>query len=238
MNLNQFLALVILLSFGIPLLNTVTAQIDPINDIEFIQTGKLFTDKKEFIISNEINIREFFDGKIVRITGYTVEGYPYITYSKINDSQITTHGKIFTDNKFLSLVFDQQKISQIEKKEKSNDISILTKYTERLYSGQTAKIDIKIFYINQNKLNDFNQNYGHIPNTNIKITVLDKNGQVFSSSDGTTNERGFYNAEFFIPKNSQSETFTVIINAENDNSKSTKTVQIFNLGEVPDHDSP
>src|SRR3989304_1382792 len=120
MNLNQFLALVILLSVGIPLLNTVTAQRDPINDIEFIQTGKLFTDKKEFIISNEINIREFFDGKIVKITGYTVEGYPYITYSKINDSQITTRGKIFINSKFLPLVFEQQKtlqIQEIEEKE-------------------------------------------------------------------------------------------------------------------------
>ena len=219
------------------MLEMATAQIDPISDIEFIQTGKLVTDEKEFIISNEINIRDFFDGKIVRITGYTVEGYPYITYSKINNQQITTHGRIFTDNKFLSLVFDQQKIAQIEKieKEKSDDVLILMQYTERLYSGQTAKIDIKIFDINQNKLNDFNQNYGHIPNTNIKITVVDKNGQIFSSSDGITNERGFYNTEFFIPKNSQSETFTVIINAENDNSKLSKTIQIFNLGEVPDH---
>lgn len=223
-------------SFGIPIIETATAQIDPINDIEFIQTGKLFTDKKEFIISNEMNIKEFLDGKIVRITGYTIEGYPYITYSKINNQQITTHGKIFTDNKFVLLIFEQQKISQIEKieREKSDNLSILVQYTERLYSGQTAKIDVKIFDSNKNKSNDFNQNYGYVPNTNIKMTVLDKKGQIFSSSDGITNERGFYNTQFFIPKNSQSGTFTVIIDAENDNSKSTKTIQIFNLGEVPD----
>ena len=229
-----------LFSLAIPILETATAQIEPINDIKFIQTSKLFTDKKEFVISNEINIREFFDGKIVKITGYTVEGYPYITYSKINNQQIITHGKIFTDDRFVSLVFDQQKVFQIEKiskKEKLDNMSIIMQYTERLYSGQTAKIDIKIFDVNQNELKDFNQNYGHIPNTNIKITVLDKNRQTFSSSDGITNERGFYNAEFFIPKNNQAETFTVIINAENDNSKSTKTIQIFNLGEVPDHNS-
>ena len=108
MNLDQFLVLV-LFSFAIPILETATAQIDPINDVEFIQTGKLFTDKTEFIISNEINTREFFDGKIIRITGYTVEGYPYVTYSKINDSQITTHGKIFINSKFLPLVFEQKK---------------------------------------------------------------------------------------------------------------------------------
>lgn len=240
MNLDQFLVLVVLFSLGILMLETATAQIDPINDIEFIQTGKLFTDKKEFIISNEINTREFSDEKIVRIAGYTVEGYPYITYSKINDSQITTHGKIFINSKFLSLIFEQQKISQIKKigeKEKPNDISILVKYTERLYSGQTAKIDVKIFDSNQNKSNDFNQNYGYVPNTNIKITVLDKQGQIFSSSDGIVNEVGFYNVQFFIPKHNQSGTFTVIIDAENDNSKSSKTIQIFNLGEVPDHGS-
>lgn len=241
MNLNRFLALVIVLSFGISISETVTAQIVSINDINYIQTGRIFTDEKEFTISNEINTREFLDGKIVKITGFTVEGYPYITYSKINNQQIITHGKIFMDNKFVSLVFEQQNISQTEKienKEKLDNMFILTQYTERLYSGQTAKIDVKIFDSNQNKSNDFNQNYGYVPNTNIKITVLDKNGQIFSSSDGTTNERGFYNTGFFIPKNIQSGTFTVIINAENDNSKSSKTIQIFNLGEVPDHDSP
>lgn len=237
MNLDKFLVLVTLFSLGILTVETITAQIDPINDIEFIQTGKLFTDKKEFTISNEITTREFSDGKIIRIIGYTVEGYPYITYSKIINQQITTHGKIFTDNKFVSLVFEQQNISQIENNEKADNMLILTQYTQRLYSGQTAKIDVKIFDSNQNKLNDFNQNSGYIPNTNIKIIVLDKNGQIFLSSDGITNERGFYNAEFFIPRNSQSGTFTVIIDAENDNSKSSKTIQIFNLGEVPDHDS-
>ncbi len=41
------------------MLETDIDQIDPINDIEFIQTGKLFTDKKKFIISNEINTRVF-----------------------------------------------------------------------------------------------------------------------------------------------------------------------------------
>jgi len=74
MNLNQFLALVILLSFGIPISETVTAQIVSINDIDYIQTRGIFTDEKEFTISNEINTREFSDGSIIRITGYTVEG--------------------------------------------------------------------------------------------------------------------------------------------------------------------
>jgi hypothetical protein len=238
MNFSQFTAIVLLFSLGIIISENAVAQIDPINDIEFIQTGKLFTDRKEFTISNEINIREFFDGKLIKITGYTVEGYSYITYSKITEQHITTRGKIFTDNSFVPLIFKQQRISQIEKtetKEKLDNVLILTQYTERLYSGQTAKIDVKIFDSNQNKLNNFNQNYGFVPNTDIKVTALDENRQIFSSSAGITNERGFYNTQFFIPKNNQNGIFTIIIDAENDNSKASKTIQIFNLGEVPDH---
>lgn len=240
MNSSQFVVLALLVSLGVTVFETAAAQLDPINDIEFIQTGKLFTDKKEFTISNEINVREFFDGKLIKITGHTVEGYPYITYSKITNNQITTHGKIFTDDRFLTLVFDQQRISQVEKieiKEKSDNISILTQHTERVYSGQTAKINMKIFDSSQNRLNIYSQNYGYISDVNISITVLDKTGEVFFLSDGITDKRGFFGTEFFIPKNMQSNTFTVIINAENDNSKSSKTIQIFNLGEVPDHDS-
>lgn len=120
MSLCSYLILGVFFSFGIPIIETATAQIEPINDIEFMQMGKLFTDKKEFTSSNEINIREFLDEKIVRITGYTTEGYPYITYSKINNQQITTHEKIFTDSKFVLLVFEQQKISQIETLKRKN----------------------------------------------------------------------------------------------------------------------
>jgi hypothetical protein len=67
MNQNQFLGLTMLFFFGIITLEAVADQIEIIDGIEFTQTGKLFTDKKEFIIINEINTREFFDGKIIRI---------------------------------------------------------------------------------------------------------------------------------------------------------------------------
>ena len=48
------------------------------------------------------------------------------------------------------------------------------------------------------------------------------------------NDNGFLEIEFFVPEKSR-ETFTVTINAENENSKSSKILQIFSLGEPPDH---
>jgi uncharacterized protein YfaS (alpha-2-macroglobulin family) len=81
---------------------------------------------------------------------------------------------------------------------------------------------------------DFNQNYGFISNTDIKIIILDEDGEEFYSINRINNDRGFFSAEFLIPENSQRQTLTVTINAENKNSKSSKILQVFSLGQIPD----
>ena len=82
-------------------------------------------------------------------------------------------------------------------------------------------------------MKDFNQNYWFISNTDIKIIILDEDGEEFYSINGINNGRGFFSAEFLIPENSQRQTLTVTINAENENSKSSKILQIFSLGRAP-----
>lgn len=79
-------------------------------------------------------------------------------------------------------------------------------------------------------MKDFNQNYGFISNTDIKKIILDEDGEEFYSINGINNDRGFFSAEFLIPKNSQRQILTVTINAENENSKSSKILQVFSLG--------
>jgi len=211
-------------------MNFASAQVDPLSDIEFLQTGILETAKDQFHISSEINIREFFNGNIIRVSGQTIEGFPYIVYSKVLDDKIDTHGRIFINNQFVKLSFEEKPKQEEVNFEKMKDISILIQYTQKVYSEKIAKIDIKIFDKEQNKLNDFNQNYGLISNTDIKIIVLDEENQEFYSSSGITNDRGFFSAEFWIPENSKRERLTVTINAENEDSKSSKILQIFSLG--------
>jgi len=139
---------------------------------------------------------------------------------------------IFINNQFIKLSFEEKPIQ--EEIEKKDELSILVQYTQRVYAKQFAQIDVKIYDKQQNKLNDFNLNYGHVSNTNIQIIVLDEENQEFYSSNGITNERGFFTTEFLIPDNSQRETLTVTIIAENEDSKSSKVLQIFSLGAIPD----
>jgi len=237
MNFYTVLAIFVISSLGIFSINAVSAQVDPLIDIEFLQTGELNTAENQFHISNEITIREFFNGNIIRVSGQVIEGFPYITYSKILEDEIDTHGIIFIGGKFVDLNFEEKIIQEVVTIEKKDDLAIVIQYTQRVYSKNLIQIDIKIFDKDQNKLNDFYKKDGSISNTNIQVTIIDEDNQELYSSNGITNERGLYEMEYLIPENSKRETLTVTINAENENSKSSKILQIFSLGRAPDDGS-
>ena len=233
--MNVYIIIVIfsILILGVFTVNLTSAQVDPLIDIDFLQTGVLNTSENQFYISNEITIREFFNGKIIRVSGQVIEGFPYITYSKILEDEIDTHGMIFISGKFIDLNFEEKIIQEEAIIEKNQDISILVQYTQRIYDKSFARIDVKIYDTEQNRLNDFYQNYGFIPNTHIEILVVDEEDQEFYSTDGIINDKEILEIEFYIPENSKRETLTVTINAENENSKSSKILQIFSLGRAP-----
>jgi len=233
MNFYTILAIFVISTLGVFTVNLTSAQVDPLIDIEFLQTGELNTTENQFHISNEITIREFFNGNIIRISGQTIEGFPYITYSKISDDKIDTHGIIFISGEFVDLNFKEKTIQEEIIIEKNQDISIIVQFTQRVYDKKFAQIDIKIYDIEQNRSNNFYQNYGFVPDTNIEVLVVDEENQEFYSTDGITNDKGFLEIEFYIPENSKRETLTVTINAENENSKSSKILQMFSLGRAP-----
>ena len=236
MNFYIIFAIVLFSTLGIVSTNNVFAQVDPLSGIEFLQTGKLNTEKDQFQISNDINIREFFAGKIIRVSGHTVEGFPYIVYSKILDEKIDTKGTIFINGEFIDLMFekkstqDEKDIEKEEILEKKDDVAIVVQYTDRVYSKNYANISMYVFDKEQNKLNVYNQKDGRIPNTDIEITVLDGDDELFYSSNGISSKFGFYETKFWIPDNYKRSEFSVTIDAENENSKSSKILQLFTLG--------
>ena len=236
MSLGIFLMGILLFSFiGINVSQSF-AEIDPLHDILFLQTGIIESTENQFQISNDMKIREFLNGNIVRVSGQTIEGFSYITYSKIVKDDITTKGKIFTSNGSVELIFDEKNMPDNDEVTKNNNISILTKYTQRVYSENFIKIDVKVFDKKVNTANDFEQNYGHISNATVKVILTNNEDQIMYSTNGLTGEKGLFETEFFIPENSKRETLTATIYANNEDSESSKMLQIFALGRVPDTD--
>jgi hypothetical protein len=230
MNFYTILVIFAILTLGVFTLNSAFAQVDPLSDIEFLQTGELNTDENQFQISNDITIREFFDGKIVRVSGHTIEGLPYITYSKILNEKIETDGIIFINGKFIDLLFEEKLVQQESNAEKKEDIAIVIQYTSHTYAKKYAYISTKIFDEEQNKINNFNQKVGLVPDVNIEIVVLDGKSQEFFSTNGTTDTSGLFETRFWIPDNYPRETLTVTIDADNEKSESSKIFQMYTIG--------
>lgn len=233
MNFFTVFAILIILILGGYSVNSAHAEIDHLVDIEFFQTGELNTSENEFQISNELTIREFSNGSIVRVSGQTVEGFPYITYSKISKDRIDTEGVIFVNGKFTDLLFDDKLIQKQDNIEKKDNLAIIVQYTSHVYSRTYAFISMKIFDEEKNPLNDYNQKDGRISNVNINVLVIDGRSQEFFSTNGTTNDSGFYETKFWIPDNYRRDTFTVTIDAENENSESSKILKMNSMGTDP-----
>ena len=232
MKFHIFAVCVFVFIIGTVTVDYALGQTDPLTEINFLQSGLIHSDENEFNISNDINIREFFNGKIIRISGQTIEGFPYITYSKISDENIDTHGMIFVNNKFVKLSFIEKSNETEEIIDKEDDLALAVQYTQRAHSKQFIFIDVKVFEKDQNNYSDYNQNYGYINNTNINIIIIDEENNKVFSSNGITNDKGLFETKYTIPDNSKRETLTITINAENDNSISSKILQVFTLGNI------
>lgn len=238
MNFYFIAACISVLIIGVSTTDYSFGQIDPLIEIDFLQSGLIYSDTNQFNISNDISIREFFNGNIIRVSGQTIEGFPYITYSKISEEKIDTHGIIFINNQFVKLSFDEKVIGIRESTDKNDDLSLAIQYTQRAHSKQIIFIDIKVFDEKQNNYSNFNQNYGYIPNTNIEIVITDEDNKEVFSSIGITDDKGLFETKYLVPDNSKRETLTISINAENENSSSSKILQAFVLGNIPTDGSP
>lgn len=105
---------------------------------------------------------------------------------------------IFIESEFVDLDFEEKIIQEEEIVEKNQDISIIVQYTQRIYEDNFARIDIKIYDKEQNKFNEFYQNYGLVPNTNIKVLVIDNKNQEYYSTDGITNGMDYLKLNFLF----------------------------------------
>ncbi len=149
------------------------------------------------------------------------------------NEKIETDGIIFINGEFIDLLFIEKLVQQENDIEKKDDISILVQYTSHVYAKKYAFVTIKTFDKESNKLNDFFQQGGRLPNTNIEILVVDGSNQKFFSFNGTTNKNGFLETKIWIPDNYKRDSLTATIDAENENSKSSKILEIFTLGKQP-----
>ena len=68
--------------------------------------------------------------------------------------------------------------------------------------------------------------------------ITDEDNKEVFSSIGITDDKGLFETKYLVPDNSKRETLIISINAENENSSSSKILQAFVLGNIPTDGSP
>jgi len=208
-------------------------QIEP-ESSPILESGIISTKNKDYIISNDFDIRQFFYGKILRISGTTIDGNFYYVYHKIIDDEIFSRGKIFLDGKFVPLEFNK-KPEQVTKESsmplEQPEMKILVQQTERVYWKQNFDITIRVFDAKLNTLNDFNQNWGYLADVDVIVEIFNPENELLTSFEGKTDQTGNFEAGFFIFNKTLKGAYTVKISVGPENNQTTETLSMFVLGD-------
>jgi len=208
-------------------------QIEP-ESSPILESGIISTKNKDYIISNDFDIRQFIYGKILRISGTTIDGNFYYVYHKIIDDEISSRGKIFLDGKFVPLEFNKVPEQVAEESSTSSEqpeMKILVQQTERVYWTENFDIAIRVFDAKLNTLNDFNQNWGYLSDIDVLIEITDPENEPLLSFKGKTDHNGTFEAGFFIFNKTLKGAYTVKISVGPENNQTTETLSMFVLGD-------
>ncbi len=192
------------------------------------------------MISNDFDIRQFFFGKILRMSGTTIDGNFYYVYHRIIDDEISLRGKIFLDGKFVPLEFN--KISEQVAEESSTsaeqpEMKILVQQSERIYWEKNYGITIRVFDAELNKFDDFNQNWGYLSDIDVLVEITNPENEPLTSFKGKTDSNGTFEAGFLVFHKTMKGEYTVKISIGSENNQATKTLSTFILGDLSDSGS-
>jgi len=217
----------------------LSQQIEP-ESSPLLESGIISTKNKDYMISNDFDIRQFFFGKILRMSGTTSDGNFYYVYHRIIDDEISLRGKIFLDGKFVPLEFN--KISKQVTEESSTsaeqpEMKILVQQSERIYWEKNYGITIRVFDAELNKFDDFNQNWGYLSDIDVLVEITNPENEPLTSFKGKTDSNGTFEAGFLVFYKTMKGEYTVKISVGSENNQATKTLSMFILGDLSDSGS-
>ncbi len=174
----------------------------------------------------------------VVIVGYFVEntmnGHLYRMSGSIK-------GNIQTD---LIGSFDLVSSTDIYEKEKAPpppepeppQVLLMTKHFSNAMVGGYYKFDLKVYYADKNPFRDYYQLGGEVQNATVSLKITSPAGTTLEQFDGYTNNQGYFEGQFIVPKNIQPGQYTVSVNAQMGESTDSDSL-ILSIVEQPRPDA-
>ncbi len=104
----------------------------------------------------------------------------------------------------------KQETKQPQKPIKLNLISLSHSHA---IIGHSYGFSVRVYDALKNPRSDYNQNWGHLQDVIINVSIKNQDGVIVKSFNGTTNKNGHYSDSFRIPDDFRATSYVVILNA-------------------------
>ncbi len=177
-----------------------------------LDTGLVSTSSNDYRISNQFEIRHIWPGELMRISGITVDGYPFYAIHKMNSNNIEISGTILVDGKIIPIIKNiieeepvivQQTIEEpiviIEEDPIPVKSVILQPHTT--YWRETYNINVKVFEADQNLQNNYWYREYLVPNIPVSVQLNHEDGTHLTTIQGITDQNGLFEGQYYITEN-------------------------------------
>jgi len=207
-------------------------------------TGFISTTTTNYLISNQFEVRHIWPGELMRMSGVTVEGYPYYIIHKMNFKDLEISGKILVNGKTIPIikniivetppvVVEEIKEPILTVEEDPIPIKAVILQPQSTYWRDTYNINIKVFEADQNSRNDYWYRSYLVPDVPIVVDITHENGNHLTTIQGKTDQSGHFEGQHYIVENLvQAGKYFVHVVVGDEKSGDVKDLTTFVIGEV------
>lgn len=204
-------------------------------NILVLQTGIISTSNQDYAISQEFETRIFQDGRIMRLSGITTTGELYYLYQKIVGDDIIVKGKIFANNVFVPITFNEDLFEQ-KSQQPDTGLVMAVKLSDYTYSNYKFVISVKVFDSEVNPQARYDSRIGVLENVSVKVTITDRFDNQVTVLSGHTGSTGIFQENYLVLEDvvGQGE-FNVNVMIDDGISNTNQSFTTFFRGDIRDY---
>jgi len=200
-----------------------------------LQSGIISTSSQDYAISQEFESKIFQNGKIMRLSGITITGEQYYLYQKIVGDDTIVKGKIFVNNAFIPIIFNEEFLLQ-KTQQTDTELIMAVKLSDYTYSNYKFVISVKVFDADVNPKARYDSRIGVLENVSVKVTITDRFDNHVTTLSGNTDSTGVFQDNYLVLESvvDQGE-YNVNVMIDEENTKTSESFTTFFRGDIRDY---
>ena len=190
--------------------------------------GFLISDNtNEFYHFEGISLKEI--GNSVRWVGITDEGNWFVLYG----DEHSMRGKVIKDSNLVAVTYSEIVTEPEPIKESKTEITMIVSKPLPVELRRDFHVSVRVYDAAENPKGNLNQNWGYLSDVMINVNIVNQDGTVVETFNGTTDGFGRYSGGFNIPWNFPIGKYQVIVNGSFEDSVDTQNFTLHVIHPAP-----